>query len=202
MSSLFSAEDYAHAGQALLPRGRVWSNDPNSVQASVLLGLAGVLERIDSDAQQLLIDALPSSTVNLLPEWEASLGLPDPCAAPDATLAQRRAQIVARFGGVGGQSRNFFIGFAAAMGFEVEIEAYASFRAGRSVVGFPVNDETAIFCWSVIITSSASAENEQYFSAGQSHAGDPLRSSSDALAALACEINRLKASETTVLLSN
>jgi uncharacterized protein YmfQ (DUF2313 family) len=38
----------------------------------------------------------PRTTIDLLPEWERSLGLPDPCFPPAETIEQRRARILFR----------------------------------------------------------------------------------------------------------
>jgi uncharacterized protein YmfQ (DUF2313 family) len=50
------------------------------VQSQVLYGLAKSYERETARANNLLVDSFPLTTYELLPEWESSLGLPDPCA--------------------------------------------------------------------------------------------------------------------------
>jgi uncharacterized protein YmfQ (DUF2313 family) len=51
----------------------------------VLSGFTPAFERLTARANNLLIDAFPGSTYELLPEWEATLGLPDPCAGEAPT---------------------------------------------------------------------------------------------------------------------
>ena len=75
---LYSAEDYRAQLVALLPRGRAWPKEPGSVQHQVMAGFAPMFVRLDQRSQQLVFDAFPGNTVELLPEWEAALGLPDP----------------------------------------------------------------------------------------------------------------------------
>jgi uncharacterized protein YmfQ (DUF2313 family) len=154
MSARFAAGDYAAAAAALLPRGRVWNGQPGSVQGTALLALAQSLEQSDADAAELLDESLPHHAVALLPEWEASLGLPDPCIGPDASDAQRREQVKARFVGGGGQSRQRYIDFAAALGFQITITAYAPFRAGYSRAGDPLYSAAYAFVWGVTIVAN------------------------------------------------
>ena len=98
---LYTAADYLAALQALLPRGRVWPRDNGTVQTQVLSGLSPGFERLNSSAVNVLGEIFPPSTYQLLPEWEATLGLPDPCAGLSPTVDLRRNQVVARF--VGGR---------------------------------------------------------------------------------------------------
>lgn len=122
----YSIADYALAILNLLPRGRIWPKGDDSVQYQVASGLAPSLNRLDGAANDLLVDAFPPTAVNLLPEWEASLGLPDPCLGPNPTISARQAAVQSRFlaGGGAGQSTTFFIAFAATLGFSITIQEY------------------------------------------------------------------------------
>ncbi|WP_295537402.1 putative phage tail protein [uncultured Pseudacidovorax sp.] len=115
---LFTAAEYAGALQALLPRGRVWNRDPDSEQGRLALGLAGVLATNNARANNLLRDAFPASTLELLEEWEATLGLPDECmAGQDLTVADRQRIVLQRVLEQGGQSRPYFLALAASLGY-------------------------------------------------------------------------------------
>jgi uncharacterized protein YmfQ (DUF2313 family) len=180
MGSRYTAEDYTAAARALLPRGRVWSDDPDSVQMRVLSGLALSFQRSDEAANDLLVNSRPGSNVDLLEEWEASLGLPDPCGGPDQTVQQRQAQVLARFIGGGGQNRQRFIDFAATLGFAITIVNYAPFRCGASGAGDPVGGEAWNDVWGVTILSNA-----------YGIANDVLL----------CELNTIKPAETMIIFS-
>lgn len=135
----FTRADFRSALQALLPRGRVWPRDPGTVQAQVLDGLAASYERQTADAAALLVDAFPLTTTQLLPEWEASLGLPDACTGPAVGLAERRMRVVSKLVDTGGQSRTYFIGLAASLGyFGCTITEFAAFTCG-SACAAPLN---------------------------------------------------------------
>ncbi|HEX7853883.1 MAG TPA: putative phage tail protein [Sphingobium sp.] len=196
MSSIYSQDDYASAAIAHLPRGLVWPRDSGTDLHTFWLALAGTWQRLDARAVQLRIDTFPRSTVDLLPEWEASVGLPDPCAGPNPTFEQRRNQVVARIVGKGGQSRAFFTQFAAELGIEIEIRTFAPFRAGRSAAGDPCAGQEWVFNWEVHILSVAGSDPAAAFRAGFGHAGDPLTTRAVALSVLQCELQRLKAAET------
>lgn len=128
---IFSGADYQSALQSLLPRGYGWPRDPSSVQAQTLGGFAPSYARSNGAAANLLVDAFPGSTVQLLPEWETTLGLPDPCAGLQPTVQARRAQVVARLTGIGGQSAAYCIAQAARLGYSITIQQFAPSRFGQ-----------------------------------------------------------------------
>ena len=177
----FTADDYTDALAALLPRGRAWPEDAAGTQRTVLRGLAASLERLDADASGLLATSLPGSISPMLPEWEATLGLPDPCLGAAPSFAARAAQVAARFTTQGGLSRQRYIDFALSIGFDITITTYSPFRIGRT----PIDDANAIgspdwyFVWGVTVTANH---------------GDL---STDVLM---CELQRIKPAETTVIL--
>jgi uncharacterized protein YmfQ (DUF2313 family) len=119
-----TAFDYLQQFLQLLPRGRIWHRGWGTVQAQDLLLLMSAWVRLDVRAQELLVDAFPCSTLELLPEWEKSLGLPDPCTEQPQTLQQRQAAACAKFTARGGASVNYFVGVAAALGVYVIIDEF------------------------------------------------------------------------------
>jgi uncharacterized protein YmfQ (DUF2313 family) len=131
----FSASDYLGAMQALMPRGRIWSRDAATVQTKVLAGLTASYETQNARANNLLVDGFPKTSNELLPEWEASLGLPSAAAGPAPTLLARQTLVVARFIGAGGISIPCFTQYAALLGFPVAIKGHAPFRCGQSRCG-------------------------------------------------------------------
>jgi uncharacterized protein YmfQ (DUF2313 family) len=190
--ALFGDLDYQAALAALMPRGIIWRRDPGSLQMATLGALAPTYTRTTAAAAQLLIDAFPSTTFNLLPEWEASLGLPDPCTAPNPTVAQRQASVRAKFGARGVLSKGFFIALAAELGFTITIDEFRPFVAGDPVGG-PLYGAVWAFVWQV----NAPQVETFYFSAGTGSAGDPL-TTYDA-GELVCRIRENAPAETTVI---
>lgn len=190
MGARYAAPDYQSALWGLMPRGRVWAREPGSTQDLVLGAFAPAFERSDERAVELLADAFPETTDELLPDWESTLGLPDPCAGPSPTLQQRRAQVGARFTNSGGQSANYFIDYAARLGFEVTITQYTPFRAGAQGCGSPLGGADWVHVWSI----NAPETNVTPFRVGQSAAGEPLQAFGNAV--LECELRAIAPAHT------
>jgi uncharacterized protein YmfQ (DUF2313 family) len=82
--------DWVQATFDLLPRGLMWPRD----LLSNLGKIVGVIaqERQARHQRKLILlemESVPTSAVELLPEWEKALGLPDPCLAAPTSLAAR-----------------------------------------------------------------------------------------------------------------
>ena len=189
----FSSSDFLSAFQALLPRGAVWPREPEAVQTQALAALMPTWSRLAERDENLLVDAFPATTDELLPEWEASLGLPDPCAGESPTIQQRQAQVLARFAGAGGQSIAYLTSFAAQLGFAITIQQFAPARAGLLRAGQPAYGTAWAFAWQVTTAGTTTVR----FRAGASAAGEPLGSWESAV--LQCELQRLGPAHTTVI---
>ncbi|VWB75918.1 tail protein [Burkholderia lata] len=192
----YSAADFASALSALMPRGLAWPRDPSSVMGQSIAALAPVWARHVAANNYLLVDAFPSTAVELLPEWESTLGLPDPCAGESPSLAQRQAQVVARFTNGGGASVSYFVGYAKNLGFDVTISEFTPFRVGQHAAGDSVGVEGWAHTWRI----NAPSTTINFFRAGRSSAGEPLESWGNAV--LFCEMNALKPAHTLILVAN
>ncbi|MET3135271.1 uncharacterized protein YmfQ (DUF2313 family) [Oxalobacteraceae bacterium GrIS 1.11] len=192
MAPAYTALDYLSALQALLPRGRVWPRERDAAQTKALSGLMPTYERQNLRANHLLVDAFPTTTVELLPEWEDTLGLPDPCAGVAPTIQARRAQVVARFTGSGGQSVAYMKAFAFSLGYSIDITQFVPARAGVLRVGMPLCGNDFAHAWNV----SAPLNTSFAFRAGASAAGEPLSSIGNTV--LECELREIAPAHTTV----
>lgn len=188
----YQASDFLTALQGLMPRGLAWPKDAAAVMAQSMSGLSPTWARHTLQNNNLLVDAFPSTTFQLLPEWEATLGLPDPCAGESPTIQQRRAQVVARFTNGGGQSLPYFVQFAASLGYDVSIEEFAPARANQSRCGSPCYSEAWAFAWAIEMPLSTVT----YARAGLSVAGEPLASWGNAV--LQCEMARISPAHTVL----
>ena len=112
----WTSADFADAFQRHLPTGPVWPRDPDTTQRAAIEALMPTYQRSWSLACDLPAETFPASCVYLLPDWESSLGLPDPCAGPNPTIAQRQAHVVARLTQSSGPSMPSLMAFAAALG--------------------------------------------------------------------------------------
>lgn len=186
----YSAEDYLAQFQRLLPRGRVWHRGLGLVEDADLLALMPSWVSLTLRLNQLIADIFPCTTNQLLPEWEATLGLPDPCVGALATVQERVAAVCGKFTARGGQSKDYFIALAAALGFTITIMEFQPFRAGINRAGDPVYGEAWANTWRVYSNATIIV----WFRAGLSSAGEPLRSWGNRL--LECVLSAVKPAHT------
>ncbi|MFN3686084.1 putative phage tail protein [Salinarimonas sp.] len=120
---------------ALLPTGAAWPRDNESALMRVVAGLARVWARVDARAADLLREADPRQTVELLDAWEGAFGLPDPCVAEPLTRADRLRALLQRMTQEGTQALGFFQALARELGYDVTIREFSPFQCGISQCG-------------------------------------------------------------------
>jgi uncharacterized protein YmfQ (DUF2313 family) len=179
-----SATDLLAGLQRDMPHGDIWPRDPDSVQAQCLLPLMQQFARLAARDNNLLIDAFPASTVEMLTDWENALGLPDPCAGISPSIETRRAQVVARFTAQGGQSINYLIAFAQTLGYTITITEFTPFRFGKTF-GQPMLGTQWAYAWQV----NAPSITENFFQFGAGSFGDQFATYGNTV--LQCELARL-----------
>ncbi len=189
----YGAADYLAAFLGALPRGRAWPRFVSTILVQVLSGLMPGYVRNNADAIALVADAFPATTVNLLPEWEASLGLPDLCDSDPETLARRQQNLAARFAAGGGQSIAYFTGVAAALGYSITITEFAPFRFGGTMAQ-PLYGDGWAHVWQV--AAPAFAQTPLRFGACMN---EPFETWGNT--ALQCTLRRLAPAHTTVIFS-
>ncbi|ALR75850.1 YmfQ family protein [[Enterobacter] lignolyticus] len=171
--SLFSKDDYAGALGALLPTGRVWPLASKTVQAAVLRALGSAFQRSDADAINLIAGAFPPTATSMLPEWEATLGLPDDCAIGEIDgVSDRQRMVVAKLISTGGLNRDYYIRVAAALGYTITITQFRPSMCGMSVCGDALNGDEWPFTWQI----NAPQTTIKYALSGASYCGDSLSS--------------------------
>ena len=147
----YSVDDYTAALQALLPRGRAWPRDRDATMTQVMKAIAAIYARPNARANYLLVDSVPATAVELLPEWEAALGVPGAYGTLAGTIAGQQAQVVAALAAVGSQTKAYFIALIAGLGRTATITEYKRFTV-RDVVGTPINGDNWAHSWLVTIT--------------------------------------------------
>src|SRR5262249_58307300 len=112
LSPTLTEDDFLQSLQNYLPPGPAWSRDASAVLGTAFLrGVALGYARAHGRQRYLLTDAFPATTDELLPEWEATCGLPDPCLGDDPLPSARRRQLLARLTDPGGQSIQHYIDY-------------------------------------------------------------------------------------------
>lgn len=110
--TLATQADYQAHLLALRPPGPAWATEDAHLAAA-----AAECAREHNRAVDLVNEADPRTTYELLADWERVAGLPDPCTPADASIEARRLSLVQRLTMLGGASRQYFIDLAAALGY-------------------------------------------------------------------------------------
>jgi uncharacterized protein YmfQ (DUF2313 family) len=188
-----AASAYARQLKALLPRGLLWSAPADGVLDRMLRGFSDELVRVDARGDDLIREADPRTTNQLLVDFERVLGLPDSCVSDNQSVAERRLAVVAKITNLGGQSRQFFIDVAAAAGYTVTLTEFRPLICEMDCES-PVCDDDWAFAWQV-----NGALNTVLESTCESPCEDPLGSWGNER--LECVIERYKPAHTVVLFS-
>jgi uncharacterized protein YmfQ (DUF2313 family) len=186
-----TSDQYLDQLQALLPPGAAWTREKDATLTRFLQGFADELARVDLRGDQLIDEADPRTTLELLADWERVAGLPDPCVGPGLTTSQRRNALVQKIISVGGQSRAFFIAVALALGFAITIDEFLEHSVDDDVEHQLFGSDWA-FTWQV-----NSALNTVGELTVDDTADDPLAWWSNL--PLECVLGRLKPAHTFVI---
>lgn len=186
------AEDYVRELQALLPPGPAWDVDDSTTAAKLIAAWAEEFARIQARVDQLVEDADPRITFELLADYERLFGLPTDCMfGIDQSLEQRRSALISQMVSVGGQSRAYLIALAAAAGFTVTITEFSPFTVDMTVAD-PIYGPDWWFAWQV----NGALSTVTYFLV-TSGVNEALAAWGNNL--LECLINRFKPAHTVVL---
>jgi uncharacterized protein YmfQ (DUF2313 family) len=154
------AENYKKVLQALMPKGRFWNRDDDSVLASFFDALSQELARLDARVDDLLQERDTRYTNELLPDYETEYGLPDECSEESGTVEERRNLVRAKALAKGGLNAQAYIDIAEAYGLNASVQLYPD-----------VGDN--IFCWALVVTYIGGLELI-YFLSGTGCSGDLL----------------------------
>jgi uncharacterized protein YmfQ (DUF2313 family) len=166
-------DQYVDLLKKLLPRGDAWPRQITTTFHKLFEAISEEFVRFDARVgTDLINEADPNTTLELLTDWERLVGLPDNCQTGlSETVGERRQDILRKLRFRGGQSRQFFVDLALAFGYTVEIDETFPFRAGRNRSGDRCYDVAWLHHWRVITDSAVTT----YFRAGTGRCGDRLR---------------------------
>lgn len=152
----YSRDQYAVQMLKMLPPGKAFTRDPSSNLYKLMYSLAGQIKQVDDTACDLAIDWQPSNTTNFLPEWQASLGLPDRCLTNASSFDDQRNQVVARLTFDGATTKDFVQSFCESLGYEVEVKEWGQMISGVQACGTIAcgpEDRSVESCLTVNITN-------------------------------------------------
>lgn len=171
-----------------LPPGSIWPRQNASVVGTISTALGAGMRRLMGRAADLLQDVPHDTLSERLPEWEQTLGLPDPCLGPSPTMEQRRRSVRVAIAARGGQSIAYFTNVALQLGVTITVQEFAPFRVtGR--VGSRIFGSDWAHLWVVTLPPT----RIEYFRAGD-RVGGRLRTWGDSQ--VECVLTALKPAHT------
>lgn len=176
----------------LLPTGPAWNAAPGTVLENLLDAAAQELGRLDLRAANLVDEADPRTTSEMLEDWERALQLPDHCADLADTLSARRAAVTLKYTATGESRPAYFVDIAAQLGYRIAIEEFMEYEPGHTVLGVEITPPQWPYVWRVHASNDTIREWTCI-----DPCTEPLRSWGNEQ--LECAINRLKPSHTHVL---
>lgn len=187
--------DYLSQLQALLPRGLAWSLERSGTLSRLLAAWSDEFARVDLRSDELVDAVDPTTTVELLAEWERNAALPDVCVSIEQSIEQRRVALVSKLTNVGGQSKAYFIALAHSMGYpDATIDEFMGGITCVDECDDQLGNVDALFIWRINLPAATAGH---FFMTCVSDCVSSLQSWGDE--AIECRINKLKPAHTTVL---
>jgi len=138
-----NSEAYLQQLLALLPPASALDRSEGSTLHALLDSFAQELARSDTAGVSLFDEMDPRTTYEMLVDWETTCGLPS-----SGTIADRRLAVHAKITERGGQSIQYFIDLAAALGYTITISEF-EVHSVDSTVDAPLTDEVWRFWFQV-----------------------------------------------------
>ncbi|MGN0905340.1 MAG: putative phage tail protein [Alphaproteobacteria bacterium] len=129
--------NYLNQLYALLPKGRIWEQKPDSVMCRLLSVAADALYDVHLFFEQILRESDISTATELsLDEWETDYGLPDICSYGVNTLPiERRKAVQSRMNMGAGQEKTAYEQVIKDLGYVGTVTALQPFVCGKSYLG-------------------------------------------------------------------
>ena len=196
-----SSLKYKKLLRKLFPSGAAWQS--KFLESSELKKLINSLAiepcRIEDAGWAFLNDVYPDTTVDLLPDWERLLRLPDECdLETEKTIEERQQRVLQVLTSRGGQSPNFYINLAQQFGFDIgviDVIDHTPFRAGIARAGERLTNGDWLYTFTIEVPADAGGLTR--FRASQSTVGDRLLNASNPT--LECLIQKHKPAHTIAL---
>lgn len=210
-----TTEEFLEQFRRLMPPGQAWDFRPDSTTEKFLGAFAEEASEINGRVEGLFPEAIPSTTSELLTDWEETCGLPDPCLGDTSqSVGERRQAVINKLRRPTGQTPQFYIDLAASYGFDIEIIESCPFRAGQSSAGDAITNPTSyafecgfscsgqaldnydvgwVYYWTVVTSEFAN----NWFESGSGASGDPIRTFGNEV--LECALNASKPAHTKII---
>lgn len=159
-----TVDDFLHQLLALLPPGKAWTREGESDLTSLMDGIAPEFARVQERADALLLEIDPATVTEMIDEWESANGLPDDCASPLATIAARRAALLARLIELQGHNPADYAAIAVALGYASASATRRPFTAFavNSPAGAPLYGEEWLFAFEFFYMANLIASTNDF----------------------------------------
>lgn len=174
---MVTKEQYAIAFKQLMPLGMLFDLQDTSTFHLLILAICANYEAFDAYCDNFINEIYPTTTLELLTDWETEYGLPDECSQPDDTIDDRRHLLLAKYNALGGQTPAYYIELAAYLGYTITITEYANFAPFRTNIN-RANDvlygESWQWVWQVNCDLSDFVNDIVYFRTNVNTTNTPL----------------------------
>jgi uncharacterized protein YmfQ (DUF2313 family) len=155
-------EDYCEVLPKFLPKGRAWKIRPDGMMAKLFCALGYEFSRIERRGRDVLDEADPRTTQELLEDWERVLALPGHCQNPPTTVEGRQAAIHAKLTQLPPSSEADFLALAETLGYpDAEIrQEHDPFICGTSVCGDALKGHHGHWTYTWTLITNASGDND------------------------------------------
>lgn len=116
-----SVTQWSNSIMQQMPLGVIWQRETSLDLYKYVAGYAPRLEAAEISADGLLLEMRPMTTLQMLPEWEGYLALPE-CSTANQTIESRRAAVVEKYYRKGGLQPWNIEKLAADLGFDIEVQ--------------------------------------------------------------------------------
>jgi len=186
-------EQYAEVFQKLMPRGKLFDFQDADLFYDFSLAVGENFSDFDLRCDNLLTEIYPTTTVELLNNWETEYGLPDSCSQPDDSEETRRKLLLAKYNALGGQTPAYYISLAAYLGYTITITEFNTFRTNINKTNDVLYGEDWMWTWQVNVAE----ETGIYFKTNQATANEKLIDFGNER--LICFLEKYKPSHTLVI---
>ena len=154
----FLSDDMVIPLQQLMPSGPIWNRTEGSLMGDFAQAVSYSFARILRRGIDLLNEADPQTTEQLIDDWETAMGLPDDCFTP-VTTQDRRDAIITLLQGYGAPNQTLIEELATSAGFSIVLidTSYGPFRVGLNQVGDRLYGEEWFYRFDVFV----SLENQE-----------------------------------------
>ena len=203
MASSERVKKYKSLIRSLLPSGKAWSFGNASIADKVFEAIATEFCRVEERVNDLLFEADPRQSIELLEEWERLVGLPDECSPEVENEIERRQLVLQRLTQIGALNGDFYEFIGQQLGFDITVTDVKAFRAGFAragdrcftykttafAAGSTAGQVLVKYGWRFFFLVDLPATAADIFRAGDT-AGDRLREFENPL--IECTIKKLK----------